>query len=113
MAAVCYCVTIPNRKGQTIMENCKFYERDESAFAEHMDYMRHCAAEGQTYQPDEEPERPCYNFCKHYTESPGFPGETCCYCSHPENKGIDCGSYSVFDGVTDHDTRMRILDDIC
>lgn len=93
------------------MTECKFYERDEAAFAERLDYMRHCAVEGYTYQPDEEPERPCYNFCKHLGQHNGYPGETLYCCEHPDNrKIIECES--VFDGVDDHDQRMRILDAI-
>ena len=94
------------------MTECRFYERDEDAFAEHLAYERMNAAENPGQYPEEEPERPCRNFCKHYTESPGFPGETCCYCSHPDNYGVDCGSYSVFDGITDPTAITRILDEI-
>ena len=87
---------------EQIMKECKYYERDEDAFAEHIDYMRHCAAEGTAgYEPDEEPERLCDSFCKHYCESNGYPGEILCYCGHPENPGVDLGSYSMFDGVDD------------
>ena len=100
-----------HREGMTTMTECRFYERDDAAFLEHLDYMRACAM-NHSGETDEEPKRPCYNFCKHYELRNGFPGEALHCCGHPENKHIiDCDS--VFDGVTDHTQRMRILDAIC
>ena len=95
------------------MTDCRFYEIDVVAFSEHLNYMRHCASEGYAgYEPEEEPDRPCYNFCKHYGQHDGFPGETLFCCEHPENRQIlDC--VSVFDGVDDYYECMRILDEIC
>jgi hypothetical protein len=84
------------------MKECRFYERDEAAFEEHMDYIRHCAAENPSpymdFLDEDRDELPCYAFCKHYGEAPGFPGEILYLCKHPDNKQI-LGCESVFDGV--------------
>lgn len=70
------------------MTNCAFYERDEGAFREYLEDMRHCAVEGYTWQPDEEPETPCHNFCRHFAQHGGYTSEIRYSCERPENQRV-------------------------
>ena len=96
---------------------CQYYEVDAEAKAEaEKDWpampMPDVYIEAQFEEMDEMQMLPCGEFCKHYRETRGFPGEILYCCSHPKCSRILCCE-SVFDGVTDGSEIDRILDAIC
>ena len=70
------------------MKTCKFYERDEQAYNDYIDWQRSLAASYPGQYPEEEPETMCAAFCKYYGQYDGFPGETLECCEHPDNRRI-------------------------
>jgi len=106
---------------------CKFFEVDTEAKAEHdswwssmPDYMKKQIEDEEAFWEKHPPPRspykfdnlPCKEFCKYFVVQDGYPGETLYCCSHKENSQILDGE-SVFDGVEDYHERLRILDAIC
>ena len=70
------------------MTICKFYERDDQAYNDYIDWARHCAADNPQPYPEEEPDTMCAAFCKYYAQHNGFPGEILECCEHPNNRRI-------------------------
>ena len=93
------------------MKECKLYELDIEAKAiadEEWDTMPDyakkqveefeamCAKHPEcTQSPYEFDQLPCAEFCLHYTQSPGYPGETLDCCSHPSNPRIIGGTFEL------------------
>jgi hypothetical protein len=87
------------------MIECKFYERNEDAFREHLDYIRWRAAENPSQYMDfldeDRDELPCGAFCKYCTDKPGLPDEILTVCEHPDNEKI-LNCVTMIDGADEY-----------